>query len=253
MFPSLHTAPSTTTPLTCLIVDSNPQAALALANCVRHWPALALAGICTSPEQAMARLQTQPVDVVFLNVEVPLFTGLALLQALGTLPAVVLTSAYPDYGLQGCDFQVIDYLVTPIELSRFLAVANRLTIRGSHPPRLPTPIATPSPTDGLYLWNQGQLVQVRLTDILYLEKRPLGCRLQTVRGEITTTQPFSALAEQLPEPRFLRVNSSFVVSLCQVKPLSNDALLIGNRQIKVGPALADEMLARAFLTSQWGE
>jgi DNA-binding LytR/AlgR family response regulator len=212
-----------------------------------------LTGIYTSPEQAMAHLQTQPVDVVFLNVEVPLFAGLALLQALGTSPAVVLTSAYPDYGLQGCDFSVVDYLVTPIELSRFLAVAKRLTIRGSHPQQLPTPIATPSPTDGIYLWNAGQLVQVRLTDILYLEKLPLGCILQTVHEEITTNQPFSSLAEQLPEPRFLRVNSSFVVSLCQVKPLSSDALMIGNRHIKVGTALADEMLARAFQTSQWGD
>lgn len=253
MFTSLHTIDTipTTPPLTCLLVDSNPQAALALADCVQHWPTLALAGICTSPEQAMAHLQTQPVDVVFLNVEVPLFAGLALLQALGTAPAVVLTSAYPDYGLQGCDFRVVDYLVTPIELSRFLAVAKRLTIRGAHPKRLPTPIATPSPTAGLYLWNGGQLVQVRLTDILYLEKLSLGCRIQTVRGEITTTQPFSALADQLPEPRFLRVNSSFVVSLCQVKPLSNNDLLIDNRRITVGPALADEMLARAFQTSQW--
>jgi DNA-binding LytR/AlgR family response regulator len=253
MFPSLHATSTITTPLTCLLVDNDPQAALALADCVRHWPALALTGIYTSPEQAMAHLQTQPVDVVFLNVEVPLFAGLALLQALGTSPAVVLTSAYPDYGLQGCDFSVVDYLVTPIELSRFLAVAKRLTIRGSHPQQLPTPIATPSPTDGIYLWNAGQLVQVRLTDILYLEKLPLGCILQTVHEEITTNQPFSSLAEQLPEPRFLRVNSSFVVSLCQVKPLSSDALMIGNRHIKVGTALADEMLARAFQTSQWGD
>jgi DNA-binding LytR/AlgR family response regulator len=253
MFPSLHATSTITTPLTCLLVDNDPQAALALADCVRHWPALALTGIYTSPEQAMAHLQTQPVDVVFLNVEVPLFAGLALLQALGTSPAVVLTSAYPDYGLQGCDFSVVDYLVTPIELSRFLAVAKRLTIRGSHPQQLPTPIATPSPTDGIYLWNAGQLVQVRLTDILYLEKLPLGCLLQTVHEEITTNQPFSSLAEQLPEPRFLRVNSSFVVSLCQVKPLSSDALMIGNRHIKVGTALADEMLARAFQTSQWGD
>jgi DNA-binding LytR/AlgR family response regulator len=253
---SLHatnTIPVTTLPLECLLVDSNLQAASTLAECIPHFPTLAVSGVCTSPEQALAHLQTQPVDVVFLNVEVPLFAGLALLQALGTSTAVVLTSAYPDYGLQGCDFKVVDYLLTPIELSRFLAVAKRLTIRGSHPMRLPTPIATPSPTASLYLWNAGQLVQVRLTDILYLEKLPLGCRLQTVRGEITTTQPFSALAEQLPEPRFLRVNSSFVVSLYQVQPLSNTELLIGNRYIKVGAALADEMLARAFQTSHWGD
>jgi two-component system LytT family response regulator len=253
MFPSFHATNTTIAPLTCLLVDSDPQAALALADCVRHWPALALAGIYTNPEQAMAHLQNQPVDVVFLNVEVPLFAGLALLQALGTSPAVVLTSAYPDYGLQSCDFSVVDYLVTPVELSRFLAVAKRLTTRGSNPQPLPTPIAMPSPTDGIYLWNAGQLVQVKLTDILYLEKLPLGCRLQTVHEEITTNQPFNALAEQLPEPRFLRVNSSFVVSLCQVKPLSSDALMIGNRHIRVGPALADEMLARAFQTSQWGD
>jgi DNA-binding LytR/AlgR family response regulator len=245
----LNSTLTATAPLTCLLVDSNPQAALALADCVRRWPALALAGICTSPEQAMAHLQTQPVDVVFLNVEVPLFAGLALLQSLGTSPAVVLTSAYPDYELQGCDFSVVDYLVTPIEFCRFLAVAKRLTTRSQH--RFSTPITTPSTSAGLYLWNAGQLVQVRLTDILYLEKLPLGCRIQTVREEIITTQPFCALAEQLPEPRFLRVNASFVVSLCQVKPLTNNYLSIDDRQITVGAALEDEMLARAFQGSRW--
>jgi DNA-binding LytR/AlgR family response regulator len=246
----LNATLTATPPLTCLLVDSNPQAAAALADCVRRWPALTLAGVCISPEQAMAHLQTQPVDVVFLNVEVPLFAGLALLQLLGTSPAIVLTSAYPDYGLQGCDFSVVDYLVTPIEFCRFLAVAKRLTLR-SQLHRAPTPIAIPSPTAGLYLWNAGQLMQVRPADILYLEKLPLGCRLQTVSGEITTTQPFSALAEQLPEPRFLRVNSFFVVSLSQATPLVGNALSIAGRHITVGAALEGEMLARAFQTSRW--
>ncbi len=238
-------------PLTCLLVHNEPQAAQALADCVRRLPSLALVGVCTSPDQAGAQLQAQPVDVLFLNMELPLLTGLALLQSLGPATAVVLTSPYPDYGLQDYHYGVVEYLVTPISFSCFSLLAGRL-VRRSKQAHLATLATTPCRTDGLYFWVDAQLVQVRLASVLFLEELPMGCRIKTVHGEFTTSQPFSVLADQLPEPQFLRVHSSFVVALRQARPVAGNALAIGDQRIPVGPALEDELLARAFQTNLWG-
>ena len=91
-----------------------------------------------------------------------------------------------------------------------------------------------------------------MADVLYLEELPIGCRIKTVRGEHITSQPFSALANQLPEPQFLHVHSSFVVAMRQAMPVAGNALTIGGQCIPVGPALEDELLARAFHLTSWG-
>jgi DNA-binding LytR/AlgR family response regulator len=242
-------------PLRCLIVDSEPRAIATLAACVQQVPALALAGSCTSPEQARAFLQTQAVDVLFLSAELPLLAGLALLRAPGTGPAVVLMSNYPDYGLEEYGtYGVVDYLLKPMCLARFQQIAARLSSQREllHQPALATSPFAQLHTDGLYFQVNKQLMQVRLADVLYLEDLGGRTRIKTTQQEFITDMAFAKLAEQLPEPRFLRVNPTFVVALHQATPGAGNTLAVGGRRIAVGSALQDEVLARAFQTNLWG-
>lgn len=243
------------TPLRCLIVDDEPRAVATLAACVQQVPTLALAGTCTSPEQARIFLQTQPVDVLFLSVELPLLAGLALLRAQGTGPAVVLMSNYPDYNLQEYGaYGVVDYLLKPMCQARFQQVAARLSSQRGLPqkPALATSPFAHLQTDGLYFQVNQQLMQVRLADVLYVEDLGGRTRIKTTQQEFITDTAFAALAEQLPEPQFLRVNPTFVVALRQAAPVSGHTLAVGGRCIAVGSALQDEVLARAFQTNLWG-
>lgn len=246
-------APLQAAPLACLLLDDNPSVAAALADCVRRVPALAVAGTCTSAEQALAQLETQPIDVLFLDIELPLLAGLELLHLLSTRPgpAVVLTTAYPDCNMQG--YGVVDCLRKPLDFTRFLSVAQRLVAwrEAGRPPRSQPP-AVASQADGLYFWVDQRLMQVRLADVLYIERLPLGCRVCTTQGEFITTQTFCALAGQLPEPRFLRVHPAFAVALPHTTHAAPTGLTVGDRHIPIGPALQDEVLARAFHTTVWG-
>jgi DNA-binding LytR/AlgR family response regulator len=244
-------APLQAAPLRCLVVDSDPGAAAALAACVQQVPTLALAGSYTSPAQALAHLRTQPVEVLFLPIELPLLAGLRLLRAAGTGAAVVLTSSFPDYNLQGYGSHgAADYLLKPFCPARFRQVAGRLNAQ--------RPAATPAPagglfaapaTGGLYLWVRQQLVQVPLAEVLYVEDLGDRTRLQTLHQELLLDEPFAALADRLPEPQFLRINPTCTVALRHATATHGNALAVAGRRLAVGAALQDEVLARVFQTN----
>jgi len=246
--------PVSTTPLRCLVVDGDAVAAAALAACVQQTTSLALAGSYTRPAQALAHLRTQPVDVLFLPIELPLLAGLKLLQPQRNGPAVVLTSTYPDYSLQSYDaYGVVDYLRKPFCPARFRQIAARLHAQRLAAAPLPTssPLSQPQ-TDSLYFWANQQLVQIRTADLLYAEDLGSCTRLQTRHQELLLETPFAKLADQLPEPHFLRVNPTCTVALRHATAVAGNALAVAGRRIAVGAALQDEVLARVFQTSVWG-
>jgi DNA-binding LytR/AlgR family response regulator len=244
-------APIQAAPLRCLVVDSDPGAAAALAACVQQVPALALAGSYTSPAQALAHLRTQPVEVLFLPIELPLLEGLRLLRAAGAGAAVVLTSSFPDYSLQGYGSHgATDYLLKPFCPARFRQVAGRLNVQRPAVAAAPAGSLFAAPATGaLYFWVQQQLVQVPLAEVLYVEDLGGRTRLRALHQELLLDEPFATLADQLPEPHFLRLNPTCTVALRHATAAPGHALAVGGRRIAVGAALQDEVLARVFQTS----
>jgi two-component system LytT family response regulator len=247
-------APIQAAPLRCLVVDGDPGAAAALAACVQQAPSLALAGSYTSPMQALAHLRTQPVDVLFLPIELPLLAGLNLLRSAGTGPAVVLTSSFPDYSLQSYGtYGVIDYMLKPFCPVRFRQIAGRLnTQRSAAAPALLNSMLGQTCANSLYLWVNQQLVQLRRADILYIEDLGGRTRIKTLHQDLVIEESFAALADQLPEPQFLRINPTCTVALCHATAEADNTLAIGGRRIAVGAGLQDEILARVFQVSSWG-
>lgn len=244
-------APIQAAPLRCLVVDNDPAAAAALAACVQQVPALALAGSYTSPARALAHLRTQPVEVLFLPIELPLLAGLQLLRASGSGPAVVLTSSFPDYSLQGYGSHgAADYLLKPFCPARFRQVAGRLNAQRPAAAAAPAGGLFAAPATGaLYFWVKQQLVQVPLAEVLYVEDLGGRTRLRALHQELLLDEPFAMLADQLPEPHFLRLNPTCTVALRHATAAPGNALAVAGRRIAVGTALQDEVLARVFQTS----
>lgn len=110
----------------CLIVEDEPLAAEVLQDYIEQVPQLALAGICTDALYAMDELRKQPIDVLFLDIHLPKLKGLDFLKTLNQAPQVIITTAYHQYALQGYEFSVVDYLLKPIEFSRFIQAINKL-------------------------------------------------------------------------------------------------------------------------------
>jgi two-component system LytT family response regulator len=219
---------------------------------VQQVPQLALAGSYTSAEQALAHLRTQPVEVLFLPLELPLLAGLRLLRALGTGPAVVLTSSVPDYSLQSYSaYGVADYLLKPFCPARFRQIAGRLQAQHSAAPAPASSLFAAPATGALYFWVSQQLVQVPRAEVLYVEDLGGRTRLQTLHQELLIDEPFATLADQLPEPQFLRINPTCTVALRHATAAAGPALAVAGRRLPVGAALQDEILARVFQCSLW--
>ncbi len=219
------------TPLSCLVVDDEPMARALLEQYIGRTPSLTLAGSLSSSVAALQRLQTDPPDVLFLDVQMPELTGIGLLRVLREPPAVVLTTAYSDYAIEGYELDVADYLLKPITFERFLKCIDRLL----SPAALPTTESTalPATPDYLFVKDGTKSVRIRLEDIQYIEGLKDYVRIHTPQRKITTLQSLRGLVETLPEDRFMRVHHSYIVGLDWIEEVTRDALKIGQAEVPV--------------------
>lgn len=236
-------------PLRCLLVDDEPLAHTVLRAYLDRLPQLVRwAGSCYDGPEALHALLTTPVDVLFLDVDMPGLSGLELLRALPQPPAVVLTTAHAAHALTAYELGVVDYLLKPIEFERFVKTIGRLRPAIPHPSALvASPTAGGSP-DRLFLKTEGGSERVRYTELLVLEGygnfvkvHRLGARL------LLTPTTLKELIDRLPAPQFLRVHKSYVVNLAQVEQVSGNYLQVGSHQIPIGHTYRQDVLRRLHL------
>ena len=218
--------------LNCLIVEDEPLARNLLVEYVRKVPFLRLLDACASPLVAIDVLRNNPVDLLFLDVQMPEITGITLLKILQKKPLVILTTAYSEYALEGYELDVLDYLLKPITLERFLRAvekaSGRLTAVALPPaPEKPVPEEKPP---FVFVKDGTKLVKVRWNDILYVEGLKDYVTIHTRQQKIITLQRLKALEAQLPADRFIRIHHSYIVALEGIDAIHKE-------KVQVGPAL----------------
>ena len=233
-----------TSPLSCLIVDDEPMARALLEQYVDRLPYLTLAGSLGNPLQALEQLKTTSPDVLFLDVQMPQLTGTSLLKVLDKKPAVVLTTAYSEYALEGYELDVTDYLLKPITFERFLKSVERIRAKHSSgeslPPAAP-PAATEPSADFLFVKDGTSSVRVNLADIQYIEGMKDYVRIHTPQRKITTLQSLRNLTETLPADRFLRTHLSYIVGLDWIEEVNRDDIRIGEARVPISDSYRKEV------------
>jgi two-component system, LytTR family, response regulator len=215
--------------LTCVIVDDEPLARQLLTEYVRKIPYLALVEVCANPLTAMEVLRRQPVDLLFLDIQMPEITGLTLLKVLQQKPLVVLTTAYSEYALESYELDVVDYLLKPISFDRFLRAvekAGRLKAATVPPPPAPSP-AKEAPQPYIFVKDGTKLVKIRLADILYVEGLKDYVAIHTRQQKIVTLQRLKNLETQLPADQFIRIHHSYIVGLEGIDSVYKDKVQVG--------------------------
>ena len=226
----------------CLVIDDEPPALAILADYIGQVPFLTLVGTTTDPIEGLTWVQQGRADLVFLDIQMPRLTGLQFLKLAGHKARVVLTTAYPEYALEGYENDVVDYLLKPIPFERFLkAVHKALALL---PASAPAPVAPPvpaalvaaSPIAG-HLFVKGETknkyLRINHADILFVEGLNNYVLLHLPHERIATYQTLKELAETLPQPPFMRVHKSFIVSLDHVRLLDGNTLYIQDKLIPV--------------------
>jgi DNA-binding LytR/AlgR family response regulator len=232
----------------CFVLDDEPLATDLLKDYIGRLPDLNLVGLSNSPTEGLRLLQLAPVDVLFLDIQMPRLTGFDLLRPLGYRPKVVFTTAFREYALDSYEFDVLDFLVKPISFERFLQSVGkmyRFLPATSNLSELPE--STRIGKDYQYFKVNKEMVKLFLDDILWIEGLKDYVRIHTLSGPLVSYLRISYLEEKLPPDRFVRIHKSFIVALDHVQAVSATYIRINNEEIPIGriyKAKLDEVLQR---------
>jgi len=222
--------------LSCIIVEDEPMARNLLTQYVEKVSSLNLLATFSSPLAALDFLRENEPDILFLDVQMPEITGIALLKILKKKPFVILTTAYSEYAIEGYELDVTDYLLKPITFERFLKAIEKITQRlNSHTPitNKEEEMSTANQGNFIFVKDGTKLVKIRLKDIMYIEGLKDYVKIHTPKGKVTTLQRLKKLEEQLPNKQFIRVHHSYIVSIEWLEVVQKDKVTIGNDLIPI--------------------
>lgn len=213
----------------CIIVEDEPLAAEILQDYIAQVPFLQLKATCANALAATEILRTNAIDLIFLDINLPKLKGLDFLQTLQHPPHIILTTAYHEYALQGYEHNVLDYLLKPIEFSRFLKAVNKLT--GF---TINTPLPIPEARKYQFFNVNKKRVKVFFDEILYMESQREYIKIYTPSQTIMTRIPLSQLELLLQDKNFMRVHRSFIVAKDKINAFSATDIEINSAQIPIG-------------------
>lgn len=227
--------------LQCLLVDDEPIARDILRTYIAQVPYLALAGECSDAFEAMQFINRQAVDLIVLDINMPRLSGLDMLRTLKKHPAIIITSAYPEYALEGFELSVTDYLLKPFAFPRFVQATEKVLQRAQG-----VPAADPATeaNDFLIVKSDKKLTKLLLSDITYVEAYGNYIYIYCGRERIMSRQTLTLFEEQLPGDNFVRIHKSYIVSMKAVKFFENNEISLGEKKLPVGKVYRDEVLSR---------
>lgn len=223
----------------CIAVDDEPLSLRIVEKYVAELPQLELLATCADAFEAMEVLHTQPVDLVFLDINMPRLSGISLLKSLDRPPLVVFTTAYPEYAVEGFELEVVDYLLKPFSLERFIKAVNRAA------EKLAAQTDAPPPAAGhLLVKADKKLYKVDYRDILYLEAFGDYVKVHTKEKMLLTKERLATLEAALPGDAFLRIHRSYLIAVEAIEFLEGNLVKIGSEKLPVSAGMKDELLKR---------
>lgn len=216
--------------LKCIIVEDEPLARQILEGYISRIPFLELEGKFEDAIAAMEHLRDNDVDLMFLDIHLPEIKGLAFLKTLVNPPAVIITTAYHEYALEGYELNIVDYLLKPFEFERFLTAVNKVKKR-SH--------AAETSKDHLFVNIQLKKVKIYFSEILYIESQKEYIRIVTEDNSYLTKMSTHEIESLLPESHFKRIHRSYIIATHKVRSFNSEMVEINGNNIPVGRGYKD--------------
>jgi DNA-binding LytR/AlgR family response regulator len=222
--------------ITALIIEDEPLAVdVILAHCQRT-PGLEVLKVCNDGFQALDAIQELKPQLIFLDINMPGLTGLELLSSLSNPPEVIFTTAYPEFAVQGYDFNICDYLLKPIPYDRFLKAVNKAK------EHLKTKQTDGKSDDFIFVKSDKKYFKVKFNDIFYIEGLKDYVIIKTPTSRIVSLQTMKYLEERLPKHLFIRIHRSYIVNIEKIISLDNYELQIDTTSLPIGKNYKDELI-----------
>lgn len=226
--------------ITCIITDDEPFARKGLQGYVEKIGFLDLKGVCEDALQLSNLLQQQPVDLLFLDIQMPHITGIEFIRALSNPPKVIFTTAFEQYALQGFELDVIDYLLKPISYERFLKAAwkarDYFALRDV---KSSSPVAP-----YMFAKSNGRLEKINFDELLFIEGMENYVSVYFENKKLIVHTTLKSLLEKLPSGQFIQTHKSYIVAINKVESIEGNTIHIKKHQVPVSKYLREEVLGQ---------
>ncbi|MCR5069299.1 MAG: LytTR family DNA-binding domain-containing protein [Prevotella sp.] len=225
--------------MTCAIIDDEPLAAELLASYAQKTAFLNLIGTYNSAIEAMREIRNNPVDLIFLDIQMPELSGLEFATILSPKTMIVFTTAFDRYAVDSYKVNTIDYLLKPISYEAFLHAANKA--QKAYETANATQMAQATQDRFIYVKSEYKLVRVFLDDILYIEglKDYVKIHVCTPQKKVLCLMNMKTLEDYLPQPEFLRVHRSFIVHMPKADIIDRLRIVFGDNYIPISDSYKD--------------
>jgi DNA-binding LytR/AlgR family response regulator len=234
-----------------IIIDDEPLAIDVLKNFSGTIEYMEIAGTFTNPLEAIKFLSENKIDLIFLDIEMPLINGVDLVESLNHRPNVIFTTAFPQYAVEGFNLDAVDYLLKPISYKRFLKAISKVsnTFSNNSDVIIPNQIVINSNENKfIFVKSDYENLKVNIQEIKYIEGLKDYLRINLSNDKfVLTLSNFSSIIEKISNPDFIRVHNSYVVNLNYIKSIQKNRILIGEKRIPISETYKKEFFDKIKL------
>lgn len=228
---------------TCLIIDDEPLAIEVIRAHLAQLPEFEVLGTFANPVAALATLENESIDLLFLDIEMPLLTGTEFLKTVPDTPKVIFTTAYRNYAIESYELDVVDYLLKPISFSRFLKAVNKFKtgVHASETPVVPETAELPA-NDHLYVNSNKKYIKIKFDEIRYVESMKDYVKIHLSENTVITKETIRNFEQKLPDG-FLRIHRSFIVNVQLVTAFTKVDVEINEIELPIGTSYKEAVFA----------
>ena len=220
-------------PLQCLIIDDEPIARQGIADYCNDISSLNVVALCKNVLQANHYLENNQIDLIFLDINMPIVSGIDWLKDLKNSPIIIMTTAYEEYALESFEYNVLDYLVKPISFTRFSKAIEKVSNYHTNT----------TENDVVFIKSENELKKIFLKNILFIEAMQNYIKIVTEIEIVIALMSLKSFRKQLPQDGFIQTHKSYLVSKYKVNKIIGNKIIIGTYEIPISVRLKKEVLA----------
>jgi len=229
----------------CLIVDDEPLARDLMRSHIEKLENFQIVAECGDAMKALHELRSQPVDLMFMDIQMPQITGIEFLKTLKNPPRVIITTAYREYAVDGFELDVVDFLLKPITFERFLKAVNKyyqtnIDENSNHSQVMNNHNGVEDPF--IYVKENKKVMKIHLNEILYVEGLSEYVQIHTRNKKIVTKNSMTNMSEKLPDHEFMRIHKSYIVSLSKIQAYTTSTVEIPGKQLPIGRSYKNSVI-----------
>ncbi len=228
--------------INCITIDDEPLARNGLKEYIADIDFLNLLGEFDNPLSATELIGRGEVHLIFLDIQMPKITGLEFFKTLKNPPAVIFTTAYPQYALDGFEVNALDYLVKPVSFDRFLKAAMKA--KEYYEVRQENKTATGAAADYFFIKADNKLVKILFDDIVFVEALQNYVTIHTSSKKYISYLTFKSVEDYLPASRFIKVHKSFIVAAARIDSIDGNEIRMGEHRIPISRNLKEEVIEK---------